>query len=82
MGYSEGSGAPASRPRQHPDRRCVRRPTGVDGVLFVGAEHGDVVIHVDVASRPFCALVLTTDDALTLCLGLCARVVDERRRPS
>ena len=67
------SGCPATVPTRHP---------GIDGVMFVGAEHGDVIIHAELAGRPFCALVLTLDHALALSLGLCARVVDERRRPS
>ena len=57
-------------------------PPGIDGMLYVGAEHGDVVIHAELAGRPFCALVLTLDDALTLSMWLCAHVVDARRRTS
>jgi hypothetical protein len=48
--------------------------------LTVNAEHGDVVIHTELDGHPFCALVLTTDNALTLALWLTAHVVDERRR--
>jgi hypothetical protein len=35
-------------------------------MLTVGAEHGDILIHADLAGRPCCALVLTLDNALTL----------------
>jgi hypothetical protein len=52
----------------------------VGGSLTVGAEHGDVAVHVERAGRPFCAAILTKDDALALSLWLCAHVVDERRR--
>jgi hypothetical protein len=27
-------------------------PPGIDGTLYVGAEHGDVVIHAELAGRP------------------------------
>ena len=55
-------------------------PPGVDGMLIVGAEHGDIVIHMEFDGKPFCAMVLTMDNALTLSMWLCAHVVDERRR--
>jgi hypothetical protein len=48
--------------------------------LWWGAEHGDVVLHVEIDSKRFCAMVLTMDDALALSMWLCAHVVDERRR--
>jgi hypothetical protein len=67
--------APASR-----TTLVFAEPPGLEGVLLVGAEHGDVVVRVDLAGRPFCALVLTADDALTLSMWLCAHIVDERRR--
>jgi hypothetical protein len=53
-------------------------PPGLEGILLVGAEHGDIVIHADLAGRPFCAFVLTADDALTLSMWLCAH---RRRTP-
>ena len=57
-------------------------PPFVDGTLIVGAEHGDIVIHVEFEGKLFCAMVVTMDSALTLSLWLCAHVVDERRRTS
>ena len=81
MATVEGSGAPASRnPDPIPTTVVFAEPPGLDGVLTVGAEHGDIVIHVDLAGRPFCACVLTMDNALTLSMWLCAHIVDERRR--
>jgi hypothetical protein len=81
MAASESSGASAPR---NPDRISIAvifgEPPGIDGTLTVGTEHGDVLIHAALTGHPFCALVLTLDDALTLSMWLCAHVIDERRR--
>jgi hypothetical protein len=49
-------------------------PPGLDGVLTVRAEHGDILF----TPTWFCALVL--DNALTWPLWLVAHVTDERHR--
>ena len=54
-------------------------PSRIPGTLTVGAEHGNIVVDVDVAEHS-CTLVLTIDDALTLGMWLSAHIVDERRR--
>jgi hypothetical protein len=56
------------------------QPPSIDGLLTVGAEHGDILLHVELAGRPFCALVLTTENALSVSMWLTAHVVDERKR--
>jgi hypothetical protein len=55
-------------------------PPGIDGKLVVSAEHGDIEVNVTMEDKLSCTLVLTMDDALTLCMWLVAHVVDERRR--
>ena len=81
MATDEGSGAPASRnPDPIPTTIVFAESPGIGGILIVDAEHGDIVIHVELTGQPFCACVLTMDNALTLSMWLCAHIVDERRR--
>jgi hypothetical protein len=62
------------------ERPVLSQPPGIDGLLTVGAEHGDILLQVELAGRPFCALVLTTENALSISMWLTAHVVDDRKR--
>jgi hypothetical protein len=75
-----GGASPPRNPDRIPTSIVFGEPPGIDGTLTVSSEHGDVVIHAELIGRPFCALVLALDDALTLNLWIAAHVIDERRR--
>jgi hypothetical protein len=55
-------------------------PPGVEGLILVGTEHGDINIHTEIDGHEFCVFVLTMNNALTLSMWLCAHIVDERHR--
>jgi hypothetical protein len=80
IGCPEGSaGDPPRNPDNIPAAIVFGEPPGIPGEVDVAAEAGDVVVHVGLVERPFCALVLTLDAALDLNLPIAA-VIDERRR--
>ena len=79
-GSQSTSGSGPGNPDRIPVSVIFDGPPGVDGMLFVGAEHGDITMHVEINGKLFCTCVLTADNALTLSLWLCAHVIDERRR--
>jgi hypothetical protein len=55
-------------------------PPGIPAALDVAAEHGDILVHLELAGHAFCAVVLTLDAALDLQLAIAACVIDERQR--
>jgi hypothetical protein len=67
-------------PEPIPATIVFAEPPGLAAVLTVTSEVGDVMINVTLLDRPFLAIVLTRDAALSASLWLTAHVIDLRRQ--